>query len=307
MRLASFLLLLATLARAQDGGIPAKELDRQLDARMMASQRARLEKVREALREPLSPEACERARVFRAIYSPSFTLPSVVTFEFSQAHARLWLRTPSGRSADGGFELALVETELAPEPSAALLERLTTSNPEDLGDQPSVGADGIGLMGTVCSPGIPPHHFAGWDYTPSRRRDFFRALTDAARASLPQSGAFTAERTLEYLAPPGELIAADLPGPPRTIRLVGISAGEAEPFRALCSSVKPDEDLIIDLRNFSGAGTMFKPEFMQLDRRKGRTLWVAHPELAKDLINRFGVARGHFVTTLEAAEQKLRK
>ena len=228
-------LTVGTFARAQDGGLPESQRLTMLDARLMASQRAQLERLREQLNEPLAPEACERARVFRAIYKPSFTLPSVVTLELSPTHARLWLRAPARMIADGGVETQQTEAELAPEVSGALLEKLTSARPRDLEDQPSTGTDGIGLMGTVCAPGEPAHHFVGWDYKPSRRLDWFRAVIDTARASLPIEGSFAAERTLEYLAPPGELIRADDPGPPRTIRLVAISLSEAEPFRALIS------------------------------------------------------------------------
>jgi hypothetical protein len=297
--------LLALLAQSADGGPPAKDFDRELTARLLASERTAMEKMRARLAEPLAPDACARAQVFRAIYAPSFALPSVVTFELFPTQARLSLRTPSKQSPDGGIELTQVEAELAPEVSTALLARLTATRADELEDQVVTGTDGIGLMGTVCAPEKAAHHFVGWDYTPSRRLDFFRALLDQARASLPQLGSFTAERTLEYVALPGELISAELAGPPRTIRLVAISAAEAKPFRALCETVKPDEDVIIDLRNFSGAGTMFKPEFMKLDRRKGRTVWVAHPELAKHLVQFFGVNRGHFTDSLELAQKRL--
>lgn len=305
MRTACVLLLVASLARAQDGGLPAKEFERMAMARMLNSQRARMQTLREQLREPLTPDACERGKVFRSLYKPSFARPSVITLEVSPGQARLSLRAPTRFLADGGFEFTQVETQLAPEVSGPLVTALEAGRPRELSDQPQTGTDGITLLGTVCAPGEPAHHFIGWSEDTPRRREWFRALVDASRASLPQFGAFTAESTLEYLAAPGELIYADLPGPPRTLRLVGISVGEAEPFRALVKSVKSDEDLIIDLRNFSGAGTMFKPEFMQLDRRKGRTVWVAHPELAKDLVKRFGVARVHFVDSLELAQKRL--
>lgn len=97
----------------------------------------------------------------------------------------------------------------------------------------------------------------------------------------------------------------DLGGNPRVIRLFGgYSIQHKKPLAAFFAAVPPG-DVIVDARNFDGAGLLLKPEFVAFDRRKGRTVWVSSPWGVKELVSSFGVRASSFATTLEEARRRL--
>lgn len=278
-------------------------------ARAISAERGQVEKTRALLHEPLVPEGCSRARVFRAVYAPSFAAPSVVTLELAASRATVRVITAVTRAADGGVVTQASEGEVPPEALQRVTTALETAAPRTLRDLGTLGVDGVTVGGTSCGPGEGPHAFVCWSPTDAQPRhlQYFRALLDAARATLTEERTlFAVEQTLTYFAARGELIYAERTEPFHTLRLTGISEGEAVPFRALVAAVRADEDLVVDLRNFSGAGTMFRPEFQALDRRKGRTVWVVPRQIQDYLRKSFGVSPRHIVETLDAAAARLK-
>jgi len=126
----------------------------------------------------------------------------------------------------------------------------------------------------------------------------------AYEASLDEPARFVGEAWLTY--PTRRFVYADLPGPPRVLRFVAISANEEKDFKAVVASVSATEELIIDLRNLSVAGTMFRPQFTALDRHAGRTVWVAPgADFQKYLEKSFGVRRANMVKTMDEARALL--
>ncbi len=119
-----------------------------------------------------------------------------------------------------------------------------------------------------------------------------------------EEGSFDLENLIGYLS--DELLATDLGGTPRLVRLYGwYSIDDMKALGEFFARV-PAGDVIVDARNFGGAGTILKPEFVAFDRRRARTVWVAGKDNARELAGAHGVLEAHIVATLEEARERLR-
>jgi hypothetical protein len=259
---------------------------------------------------------CGKQRVYRALYAPSFAPPLIVLLRLDELSA-MGNESPAG-TVDvitvlddlpaGHREVARHRTTLRTSQAVEMAARLSAIAPETLQDSVQLGLDGMSVWGSVCSPGRAQVDFESWSPDPASRHGlFFRALLELVRSvEADEPSLFAAESALIYLAKRGELIYADTGGNPRIIRLTSISSDNAEPFRALVRSVGPEVRLIIDLRNFSGAGTMFAPEFRALDRRASPTVWVLQRPQWDYLIRNFGISKKNLVESMPEAERRLR-
>jgi hypothetical protein len=167
--------------------------------------------------------------------------------------------------------------------------------------------DGIMVRARVCRADGTEHRFS--IQSPGdrhgRHRDFFLALVDASlEAVRDEDGAWALEDLVGYLS--GRLLATDLGGTPRLLRLSGwLSVRHQEALGRFFAGV-PGGDVVVDARNFAGGGTALGPEFVAFDRRAGRTLWVIEGGRAARL-ELLGVDGDHIVFTLDEARRRLER
>lgn len=248
-----------------------------------------------------------KGRTWQATYQPSFHLPLVVTLEELDGRVNLEVKLPA--ETDGGVEVRTSRVELEADEGARLVAALEREEPGHLGATTKRGLDGMRVRGKVCGGGRT-HEFEAWSPRAEdapRHARYFRALLEAARGAMPEERVrFAAESTLGYLLERGELLYADTATPVRTVRLISVSADEADAFRALLARLPKEGPLVVDLRNFDGAGTMFRADFVALEARP-RTVIVASERMMKEHLSKYLGLKGRTrVDTLEAAYAKLR-
>ncbi len=277
--------------------------------RFRQSREARVRKAHEALGLTWSPPGCtEGQTLWRAVYLPSFHAPLTVTFRGGpDAELRLtWQEYTEPKKPPTLAQRTLRVPEAA---ATALDAKLTGLQPWELQLEDRMGADGITVHGTVCSPSHGETHFTAWSPNENngpRHQRYFLTLLEASLELLAEDPlTFQIEPVQGYLT--NEMLAKDLGGSPRVVRLAaGYSIDHLEPLKQFLAAIPQTEDVIVDLRSFDGAGTALKPLFVAFDTRaKARTVWVIPGDGAAYLSKYLGVRRSHVVTTMEAARKRL--
>ena len=79
---------------------------------------------------------------------------------------------------------------------------------------------------------------------------------------------------------------------PLTYKLYGsISANETGELYDFFDSLPSDEIILIEMSNFSGMGTMFDEDFLDLSESHSKLTWVNCSKAAKDALKRSGIKR----------------